>query len=127
MDGSESERHKPLLSPSGPRRIRHSSICPNAENMTRMSFSLHFFDTMPMNNFLSSTATGFKKKKRCQGIGGLKAGCRVYGSMLKIFMPKSPNSTVKSVCFFLNTDKMLLCACAKRKWPLHNSTTAIHE
>lgn len=49
-------RVSPRLSPSGPLRIRHSSICPKAENMTRMSFSLHFLDTMPMNSFLSSTA-----------------------------------------------------------------------
>lgn len=56
--------HPPLLRPSGPLRIRHSSICPNAENMTRMSFSLHFFDTMPMNNFLSSTAADDKKEEK---------------------------------------------------------------
>lgn len=48
--------HSPRLSPSGPRRIRHSSIWPNGENITRISFSLHFFETIPMNNFLSSTA-----------------------------------------------------------------------
>lgn len=51
-----SVRVSPRLSPSGPLRIRHSSICPKGENMTRMSFSLHFLDTMPMNSFLSSTA-----------------------------------------------------------------------
>lgn len=62
--GGEGGQHPPLLSPSGPRRIRHSSIWPNAENMTRMSFSLHFFDTMPMNSFLSSTAAEKKKKKK---------------------------------------------------------------
>ncbi len=44
-------RFSPRLSPSGPLKMRHSSICPKAENMTRMSFSLHFFDTMPMNSF----------------------------------------------------------------------------
>lgn len=58
-------RVSPRLSPSGPLKMRHSSICPKAENMTRMSFSLHFFDTMPMNSFLSSTAErkeGWKKQ-----------------------------------------------------------------
>lgn len=49
-------RVSPRLSPSGPLKMRHSSICPKGENMTRMSFSLHFFDTMPINSFLSSTA-----------------------------------------------------------------------
>lgn len=48
--------HSPRLSPSGPRRIRHSSIWPNGENITLISFSLHFFETIPMNNFRSSTA-----------------------------------------------------------------------
>lgn len=46
----------PRLSPSGPRSIRHSSICPYGENISRMSFSLHFLEIIPMNSFLSSTA-----------------------------------------------------------------------
>ena len=46
----------PRLSPSGPRSIRHSSICPYGENISRMSFSLHFLDIIPINSFLSSTA-----------------------------------------------------------------------
>lgn len=32
--------------------------------MTRMSFSLHFLDTMPMNNFLSSTAADDKTEEK---------------------------------------------------------------
>jgi len=52
----------PRLSPSGPRNILHSSICPKGENITRISFSLHFFDIIPINNFLSSTAKKSKDK-----------------------------------------------------------------
>lgn len=46
----------PRLSPSGPLSIRHSSICPYGENISRMSFSLHFLEIIPINSFLSSTA-----------------------------------------------------------------------
>lgn len=49
-------RYPPRLSPSGPRSIRHSSICPYGENISRMSFSLHFLEIIPINSFLSSTA-----------------------------------------------------------------------
>lgn len=49
-------RYSPRLSPSGPRSIRHSSICPYGENISRMSFSLHFLEIIPINSFLSSTA-----------------------------------------------------------------------
>ena len=66
----------PLLSPSGPRRIRHSSICPKAENMTRTSFSLHFFDTMPMNNFLSSTAAQSEEENNRRGREGERGRTR---------------------------------------------------
>lgn len=48
--------YPPRLSPSGPRSIRHSSICPYGENISRMSFSLHFLEIIPINSFLSSTA-----------------------------------------------------------------------
>lgn len=48
--------HLPLLWPSGPRRIRHSSICPKDENIILTSFSPYFFETIPMKSFLSSTA-----------------------------------------------------------------------
>lgn len=54
---------QPRLSPSGPRNIRHSSICPNEENMTRMSFSVHFLEIIPINSFLSSTAKRVKHKR----------------------------------------------------------------
>lgn len=61
----------PRLSPSGPRSIRHSSICPYGENMSRMSFSLHFLEIIPINSFLSSTAiqhnTTSNTPALCQG------------------------------------------------------------
>lgn len=78
VGGSESGRHAPLLSPSGPLRIRHSSICPNAENMTRMSFSLHFFDTMPMNSFLSSTAAEPRRRGREKHVNGGRTSHHFY-------------------------------------------------
>lgn len=54
--------HLPLLWPSGPRRIRHSSICPKDENIILTSFSPYFFETIPMKSFLSSTAAlGWKE------------------------------------------------------------------
>lgn len=56
----------PRLRPSGPRNILHSSICPNGENMTRISFSLHFLEIIPINNFLSSTAKELKDKEYYQ-------------------------------------------------------------
>ncbi len=46
----------PRLSPSGPRSMRLSSIWPYGENMSLMSFSLHFFEIIPINSFLSSIA-----------------------------------------------------------------------
>lgn len=58
----------PRLKPSGPRNILHSSICPKGENITRISFSLHFLDIIPINNFLSSTAKELKDKKYYQQI-----------------------------------------------------------
>lgn len=51
----------PLLWPSGPRSIRHSSICPKDENIILTSFSPYFFETMPTKSFLSSTAAGRRK------------------------------------------------------------------
>lgn len=70
---SEMSGLSPRLSPSGPRRIRHSSICPYGENMSRMSFSLHFLEIMPMKSFLSSTAvqhnTTSYTPALCQGTG----------------------------------------------------------
>jgi len=50
--------HLPLLWPSGPRRIRHSSICPKDKNIILISFSPYFFEIIPMKSFLSSTAAG---------------------------------------------------------------------
>lgn len=58
----------PRLRPSGPRNILHSSICPKGENITRISFSLHFLDIIPINNFLSSTAKECKDKEYYQQI-----------------------------------------------------------
>lgn len=58
----------PRLRPSGPRNILHSSICPKGENITRISFSLHFLDIIPINNFLSSTAKESKDKEYYQQI-----------------------------------------------------------
>ena len=55
--------YPPRLNPSGPLNIRHSSICPNEENMTRMSFSVHFLEIIPINSFLSSTAERVKHRK----------------------------------------------------------------
>lgn len=46
----------PLLWPSGPRRILHSSICPKDENIILTSFSPYFFETIPMKSFRSSAA-----------------------------------------------------------------------
>lgn len=48
--------HLPLLWPSGPRRIRHSSIWPKEENIILTSFSPYFFETIPIKSFRSSTA-----------------------------------------------------------------------
>lgn len=56
----------PRLRPSGPLNILHSSICPKGENITRISFSLHFLDIIPINNFLSSTAKEPKDKEYYQ-------------------------------------------------------------
>lgn len=54
--------HLPLLWPSGPRRIRHSSIWPKDENIILISFSPYFFETIPMKSFLYSTAAeGWKE------------------------------------------------------------------
>lgn len=54
--------HLPLLWPSGPRRIRHSSICPKDENIILTSFSPYFFETIPTKSFLSSTAAQWWKE-----------------------------------------------------------------
>lgn len=54
--------HLPLLWPSGPRRIRHSSICPKDENIILTSFSPYFFETIPTKSFLSSTAVDGRKE-----------------------------------------------------------------
>lgn len=48
--------YPPRLVPSGPRKIRHSSICPKGENIIRTSFSPYFLDTMPIKSLRSSTA-----------------------------------------------------------------------
>lgn len=74
VENSQKGSCLPRLSPSGPRNILHSSICPKGENITRISFSLHFFDIIPINNFLSSTA----KKSKDKSITSKYAPTRSY-------------------------------------------------
>lgn len=79
----------PRLRPSGPRNILHSSICPKGENITRISFSLHFLDIIPINNFLSSTA----KKSKDNSITSKYVLTRYY------FVKSSPATAVMSLLF----------------------------
>lgn len=50
----------PLLTPFGSRSTEHSSMAPKGSNISLMSGSDIFFDSIPMNSFLSATN---KKKK----------------------------------------------------------------
>lgn len=79
----------PRLRPSGPRNILHSSICPKGENITRISFSLHFLDIIPINNFLSSTA----KKSKDNSITSKYVFTRYY------FVKSSPGTAVTFLLF----------------------------
>lgn len=49
----------PLLTPFGSRRTEHSSMAPNGSNISLMSGSEIFFDSMPMKSFLSVTHKTF--------------------------------------------------------------------
>lgn len=68
--------------------MRHSSIWPKGENMTRMSFSLHFLETIPMNSFRSSTAVGREHCERCPAFTLSYAYLR--GGVVQTFPPACP-------------------------------------
>ena len=50
----------PLLTPFGSRSTEHSSMAPKGSNISLMSGSDIFFDSIPMNSFLSATNTEHK-------------------------------------------------------------------
>ena len=52
----------PLLWPFESLNTVQSSMTPNGANIIRISFSFSFFDNIPTNNFLSSTATNGKQQ-----------------------------------------------------------------
>lgn len=112
----------PRLKPSGPLSILHSSICPKDENITRMSFSLHFLDIIPIKSFLSSTAKKLKNKiitsKAAPAANRDSQSSRVLGSPVQLY-------PVVLVCEITGWQRK--CTCSKRQSRLQGSENQLRE
>ncbi len=114
-DGVHALEFSPRLSPSGPLSMRLSSIWPYGENMSLMSFSLHFFEIIPINSFLSSIAEIQEKcvmgaqplRGHClfKGLGSIRF-CNVFENMFNkgcIYLIKiQNNSNIVKLQFTIN-------------------------